>query len=229
MERNTARQTWAAPSFTGERPLEDQERTAIWQDLVEGRLRIVATQSLGAQREFIARASLGERLTPREQRVARLVARGLANKQIAFDLHISTSGVGRAIDGALRKLGLESRVDLAVLGAAFDPYARGLDTARPAATCAEQIHGGKRYVHLTASLDEHPSWQVLSSAERDVVGLALAGHANAEIARARGTSSRTIANQLAKVFRKLGISGRTALASQLLIGPESFTSNHWAA
>lgn len=31
------------------------------------------------------------------------------------------------------------------------------------------------------------------------------GHSNAEIARARGTSARTVANQLAGLFRKLGV------------------------
>ena len=52
----------------------------------------------------------------------------------------------------------------------------------------------------------------LTEAERDIVDRVLEGHSNAEIARARGTSARTVANQLAGVFRKLGVQSRSELA-----------------
>jgi DNA-binding CsgD family transcriptional regulator len=53
----------------------------------------------------------------------------------------------------------------------------------------------------------------LTDAERDVVALALRGDSNAEIAQARGTSARTVANQLASAYRKLGVTGRNQLAA----------------
>lgn len=58
----------------------------------------------------------------------------------------------------------------------------------------------------------------LSSSERVVVALALEGKSNVEIGRARDTSARTVANQLASAFRKLGVSSRRELATVLPVG-----------
>lgn len=55
----------------------------------------------------------------------------------------------------------------------------------------------------------------LSPAEREVTGRLLDGHDNARIARERGTSLRTVANQVASIFRKLGVSSRGELAARL--------------
>jgi DNA-binding NarL/FixJ family response regulator len=55
----------------------------------------------------------------------------------------------------------------------------------------------------------------LSRAEREVVELLLSGASNAQIARQRGTSARTVANQAASIFRKLGVGSRMELAHRL--------------
>jgi DNA-binding NarL/FixJ family response regulator len=55
----------------------------------------------------------------------------------------------------------------------------------------------------------------LSDAERKVALAALAGLSNAAIARRRGTSPRTVANQLAALYRKLGVRSRTELAARM--------------
>jgi len=52
----------------------------------------------------------------------------------------------------------------------------------------------------------------LSRAERDVVARVLRGESNAAVAKARSVSTRTIANQLASAYRKLGVSSRAELA-----------------
>jgi DNA-binding CsgD family transcriptional regulator len=54
---------------------------------------------------------------------------------------------------------------------------------------------------------------VLTGAERAVALMAAGGASNADIARARCTSARTVANQLAQVFRKLGVGSRGELAA----------------
>lgn len=51
----------------------------------------------------------------------------------------------------------------------------------------------------------------LSRAEYEVVAAVLAGDSNAQIARRRGRSMRTVANQLSAVYKKLGVFGRTEL------------------
>ncbi len=53
----------------------------------------------------------------------------------------------------------------------------------------------------------------LTPTERAVAAAAAAGCTNLEIARARGSSLHTVANQLASIYRKLGINSRAELAA----------------
>jgi DNA-binding NarL/FixJ family response regulator len=56
-------------------------------------------------------------------------------------------------------------------------------------------------------------WQKeLTEAEIAVVHDVLAGLSNAEIGEKRGTALRTVANQVAAIFRKLGVSSRLELS-----------------
>jgi DNA-binding CsgD family transcriptional regulator len=55
----------------------------------------------------------------------------------------------------------------------------------------------------------------LTPSERAVVALAVAGRSNGAIASLRGSSRRTIANQLAAAYDKLGLSGRRELRAKL--------------
>ena len=57
--------------------------------------------------------------------------------------------------------------------------------------------------------------EALTAAERAVVELAARGLSNSEIARTRGRSARSVANQLATIYRELGISGRRELSAKL--------------
>ena len=55
----------------------------------------------------------------------------------------------------------------------------------------------------------------LSPAEADVVALAGEGMSNPEIAAQRGTSVRTVANLLARAYRKLGVGSRVSASAAL--------------
>ncbi|NUP09893.1 MAG: helix-turn-helix transcriptional regulator [Polyangiaceae bacterium] len=55
----------------------------------------------------------------------------------------------------------------------------------------------------------------LTAAEREVARLTLKGLTNEEIAAMRGSSTRTVANQLQAIYRKLGISSRVELSHRL--------------
>jgi DNA-binding NarL/FixJ family response regulator len=68
---------------------------------------------------------------------------------------------------------------------------------------------------LSVPLIEPELPATLTTAERAVVELILRGCSNAEIAKARGTASRTVANQVASIFRKLGVSSRAELIGKL--------------
>jgi DNA-binding CsgD family transcriptional regulator len=60
----------------------------------------------------------------------------------------------------------------------------------------------------------------LSLAESDVARHILAGRTNSEIAALRQCSTRTVANQVASLFRKLGVRSRLELVALApLLGP----------
>lgn len=58
----------------------------------------------------------------------------------------------------------------------------------------------------------HPE---LTAAEQDVALMMLRGLSNQDIARARATSTRTVANQVAAIFNKTGVTSRVELAARL--------------
>ncbi|MGH3448639.1 MAG: helix-turn-helix transcriptional regulator, partial [Nocardioidaceae bacterium] len=60
------------------------------------------------------RRGYGKQLSPREAEVARLVTRGLTNRQVAEELFLSPRTVDRHLGAAMRKLGVSSRTALAV-------------------------------------------------------------------------------------------------------------------
>ena len=55
----------------------------------------------------------------------------------------------------------------------------------------------------------------LSASECEVVGLVMKGYSNEQIARERGVRYRTVANQLASVYRKLRVASRIELIAHL--------------
>lgn len=79
---------------------------------------------------------------------------------------------------------------------------------------------GVRYVVLSYALSDPSVSARLTEAERDVLTLLLWGLSNAEIARQRRTAVRTVANQIASIFQKLGVSSRSELAAALAAGHE---------
>lgn len=56
---------------------------------------------------------------------------------------------------------------------------------------------------------------LLTEAEEAVALLAVEGLTNAEIASRRGRSNKTVANQLASIYRKLGVKSREQLVRLL--------------
>lgn len=63
-----------------------------------------------------------------------------------------------------------------------------------------------------------PATATLTDAERDVLERVVAGASNASIARARRTSIRTVANQVASLLNKLGAASRYELIQRYANG-----------
>jgi DNA-binding NarL/FixJ family response regulator len=70
--------------------------------------------------------------------------------------------------------------------------------------------GAERFVVLSVEVGGTDA--TLTPAERAVVSYVVAGATNADIAAARGTSLRTVANQISAVLKKLGASSRADVA-----------------
>src|SRR5262245_61054841 len=85
----------------------------------------------------------------------------------------------------------------------------------PVSLRATPIGGALLLLSVPATRAPQLSPPDLTEAERDVALLAAAGFSNEDIAQKRRCRPRTIANQLAAAYRKLGISGRRELRARL--------------
>lgn len=128
-------------------------------------------------------------LSRSERVVAVNLAMGRQNKLIAYELGIAEGTVASFVARLRRKLGVDSRAELVrACGRTLPPTEAGDDAAAAAAR--------------------------LSPSERTVACLAADGLSNAEIAERCRRSRRTIENELASAYRKLGIGSRGQLASR---------------
>lgn len=93
---------------------------------------------------------------------------------------------------------------------------RSLPTEPPVSLVAYELEPGKvLFVHAPPAAAKIAG---LSAAEDEVLALLLDGHDNGGIARVRRTSPRTTANQVASIFKKLGVASRAELAAKITAG-----------
>jgi DNA-binding CsgD family transcriptional regulator len=155
--------------------------------LISGSWGLVERVESDGKRHYLivetARARRLLALTGLEAEIVELSARGLTGKAVAYALGVSRPSVSHALSAAAFKLGLPSRTELVRL-------------------VAELLGTGqlKNTVALTA-------------AERDVLTLVRLGWTNATIARVRGRSEHTVANQVSALLKKLGAPSRRVLAT----------------
>jgi len=91
----------------------------------------------------------------------------------------------------------------------------------PAGLRAELFEeGGRKFAILEFPIARAAPRPALPPAEEAVLALLLEGHSNAEIARRRSRSVRTVAHQVEAVFRRLGVGSRLELFALLCGGEE---------
>lgn len=199
---------------------DDPERAlGLWSGLLAGRYSAVDRFESDGRRFVVVyrnephsppwRASESGAEDPRalragERRVVELVALGASVKEAAYALGISPDAARQALDLALRKLGLGGRSELAA-------WFAGARTA-----VSLRVGQADLEVLVTGSQANLELPDVLTAAEREVAEAVVRGHSNAEIARARGTSVRTVANQMRTLFEKLGVGSRGELRARLV-------------
>lgn len=86
-------------------------------------------EELARRGQMTSSSGPDECLTPREVEIARMLGRGLTNKEIARELHLSVATIKNHVHSALQKLRVESRAQVAkvLLGDPwrFQPYPDG--------------------------------------------------------------------------------------------------------
>ncbi len=110
---------------------------------------------------------------------------------------------------------LERILELAVRGLSNAAIAAELEVSEATISRALSTSEG-RALGQGAQLASLADWASLTDAERAVARLALEGHTNVAIAGQRGSSPRTVANQLASAYQKLGVSSRRQLLAAVL-------------
>jgi DNA-binding CsgD family transcriptional regulator len=198
-------------------PAADVDASAAWSALWNGEWRIV-DHVTGPPSHLIlcdpAPRGCATRLLSRaEMRLALGRARGVPVKALAADSGRSTAAARTLLASVMQKLKLRCEAHLVLLfGGAyrddFIPPPAGLE-----ATVARYGSGERLLLHYRC-----PAWRMpptLSGAECTVVRDILDGASQRDVARSRGTSQRTVANQMASVFRKVGVGSRVELFAAL--------------
>jgi DNA-binding CsgD family transcriptional regulator len=139
-------------------------------------------------------------LDARERTVLSRVLAGVPTAETADELGVAKSTVSRLLADSLRKLGSD---DLASLARWQHHAQSGRLVELPLGP------GGLRAVGIPHGVAEAVA--PLSTAERAVLAALLDGRSNREIGAARGTSERTVANQVRAIFDKVGVGSRREL------------------
>ncbi|NYD71434.1 helix-turn-helix domain-containing protein [Herbiconiux flava] len=140
-------------------------------------------------------------------------ARALARKQAPDgadpDLADEFDGIGETA----ASLGMHAHAQEAFSAAAELHVAEG--RTRPAAASSRRAAAHAAICRAGAPGDAGPSGPQLSDREREIVDLVLQGRSNREIAETLVLSVRTVETHLLRVYRKLGVRGRSELAGAL--------------
>jgi DNA-binding CsgD family transcriptional regulator len=182
----------------------------LWHPLCGGQLQVVDTFFSPERCLLVVCPQHGRSLSYRRRQVLERVLLGSRPKVLSADLGLSPSSVSGALAQSLKGFGLST-------GTLGLPLV--LVLAARAALKSRSFEGRASTVStdgvkLTVVSVARPDWHVrplLSTAEFDVIGHVLEGKTHQQIADIRKSSMRTIANQIASAYRKLGASGRIEL------------------
>jgi len=174
--------------------------------LLAGNMRLISREEDGAGGCVLGFEAVSVGLSRRELSVLAAGEGGVANKHVAIDQSLACSTVSESLQTALSKLGFASRAE----------FLKVMACLRVKALAAgARLVGDARRCWLFLPVEALGLDARLTQAERQVAAGVLDGRTNAAIAMARRTSCRTVANQLAAIYRKLGVSSRWELAARI--------------
>ncbi|HET9953765.1 MAG TPA: helix-turn-helix transcriptional regulator [Polyangiaceae bacterium] len=201
------------------------ELELIWPLLKAGLIKVSRTLFTSTHTSFLlapGAAARAKKSLP--ERYAEILERTLLDsgpKVVAAELGYSISGIGTILRQSLEFFGLACKPSqvpaLLVMAAAAARVSKRKDGCEWASSSAFASVS-----FVTAERPERVLRGVLSPAQLSVTALLVEGKSYSEIASLRHTSERTIANQVAGTFRRLGVSGRAELLRYLVTSPRVF-------
>ncbi|MEI9952523.1 MAG: helix-turn-helix transcriptional regulator [Pseudomonadota bacterium] len=191
----------------------------LWDELFSGRWKVAAQLSTETHCYLnlvaVSPASNALAVSPTHQRLFERVVLGESQKLVALETDRSRAGVSSMLHECLRTLGLSCKFRRLPLPLALIAHARA--SSGPAASFS--ISPETNSLVVTVQRPDQALQRWLSASEYSVARLVMEGKSHAEIAAVRGTSQRTVANQLQSVFSKLKVSGRLELIRFALSEP----------
>jgi DNA-binding NarL/FixJ family response regulator len=192
----------------------------LWKELSLGLCRVVDA-FFTPERCFLVTLPVEEAAVPLEGRrlqILEAVLTGEGQKRIAIDLRLAPSTIALNARLALGALGIAtkpSRVHPLLMLAA---RAARNPSLRAVGTLSFVARGGSMRRVVSICRPDLELDRVVPPAELAVVRCLIEGAPYEEIAKRRGTSTRTVANQITAVFRRMKVSGRSELLLRLFAG-----------
>jgi DNA-binding NarL/FixJ family response regulator len=191
--------------------------SGLWCGLVAGEYRVV-DGFFTLERcylVFAKRQDKGETLSGRRLEILMSVLTGQCQKRVAIDLALAPSTVALNARLALESLGVGDRPSRAhpLLMLAARAFC---EADKKCCGSLSQLRDGEDELQVVSvPRPDHRLTNRLPPAELDVVRRLIEGLPYSDIARQRGTSMRTVANQITAVFRRMKVSGRNDLLMRL--------------
>jgi DNA-binding NarL/FixJ family response regulator len=196
--------------------LDEHSLEMLWRELTSGLTRIVDGFFTDERCYLVIGRGVGTPIPPRRRAILEAALCGQRQKNVAMDTALAPSTVALNCRIALETLGASgkpSRVHPLVMLMAYASR-----NAQPIAAQTSAFITSQRELRVVSVPRPDLSLRAkLPAAELSVIRALVEGASYGQIARQRGTSTRTIANQISAVFRRLHVSGRNELVQRLLL------------
>jgi len=192
---------------------------ALWAALNKGELQIV-DNFFTTERCFLVLESSPARtpLQPRQRLILERILCGDCQNAIAIELDLAPSTVALHAREAMKLVGVTgkpSRCHPLLMAAAL--AARTEDEPRVGRS-SSMAEGQRSFCVISIRRPDRELSALLPPAEQNIVSCLLEGLCYLDICERRGTAMRTVANQIATIFRRFHVSGRNELVCLLLQG-----------
>lgn len=191
----------------------------LWRELSLGLCRIVDSFFTSTRCFLVTEPVPGPAvaLEGRRLEILEAVLCGDGQKRIAIERRLAPSTVALNARLALNALGVSARPSRAHPLLMLAAKAASMPSLRATGSLSFLHRGDSVFRVVSIARPDVGLSRLLPPAELAVVRSLVEGSAYQEIALQRGTSTRTIANQITAVFRRLKVSGRSELLVRLFL------------